>query len=1127
MRKTKTLLVGALLMLACSGAALAVNVYTIYPVPQEQAAVEGTAKFTATVNVVAEDGIDQATKDRVAQVLADKGLAAEFAAKASSKAANVFIGVNGSGGAADKKASDLGLKRDVFSVNRYDRHIVSLTQAKGLAQVVVLGENTNAAFFGLASLEQMLDRGTEGLPCVAIYDYADVKDRGVIEGYYGIPYSVAVTKDLFRFMMRYKMNSYMYGAKSDPYHSQYWDKDYPTTITAEQEALGYLTKDMMGELTEVSHQTKVNFIWAIHPGGEFTGSNDNVITRIMNKFELMHKLGVRQFAVFVDDVGVPTDAPTLALNAKRLTDLQNKMDAKWNAAGVPAADTLKPLHFVPQLYAFNWQGVENRKSFYTALANSVPKTQVYITGGNVWSVPNVSDLDAVKNEYGFGRDLAWWWNYPCNDNADAQVFINDMYKNFYDMPEINSGSRLPKDLNGCVTLLSNPMQQGEAAKVPLFSIADYAWNNSEFDNETSWKAATEAVAGKEKAEDLQIVAKYLSWNDPQTLINAINKYKGQKSSTDIDTEISRAAAACQAIIDMKDSQSESDRLFYADLKPWLAKLSSMLSITKGLVEIDRQAKGADGRFEAFAKLLPQIEALENSQEFIVDALEGMGNEIGIAHYNAKLCQGNLVPFIKYLKEKIEKEVVNTTESATKPSAVTTAGGRLSSSYSATTLTGYLISTVVMAPGDIAGVQLPQANKLASIALADSVPADLALKVSADGKEWTTLERPAKAPETAVKFIVLQNTSEATKPFRFGSKVFSYKLEEKTTAASSSMPSGGLYQDRGAKLFIDGDYSTWACLNRNQQSEDAYTVTLKKAVPVHDVRICMGTTNGDYMQAGKVQVSEDGSKWTDLFIKGTKTKNYTMQAKQVVKYSNEMSYCDFDGEGRTAKYVRLLNTTPNTAKWLRLYEIEVNAQYDKGVAPSPATLEDGTSLPELSDGNGGTYPAMPKDGALFYSLQSMHQAGSVTIYSEPKETPAEVFATDDGETWEKVGEVSGYVQAIDLSAMPGARAVKMVWKGEAPAVYEIVADFREDLPMVITGIGGAVGTESTEAFFNNGSLHFGSGVASARVYAADGTLLWAGKADCGGANTPVKRGSVVIVETMSGSGAVKRTKAIAN
>ena len=85
--------------------------------------------------------------------------------------------------------------------------------------MVILGEHTDAAFHALASLDLMLDKGINNLPGVTINDYADMQSRGLVEGYYGYPYSIEVKKDLMHFMKRHKMNTYLYGAKSDPYHS--------------------------------------------------------------------------------------------------------------------------------------------------------------------------------------------------------------------------------------------------------------------------------------------------------------------------------------------------------------------------------------------------------------------------------------------------------------------------------------------------------------------------------------------------------------------------------------------------------------------------------------------------------------------------------------------------------------------------------------------------------------------------------------------------------------------------------------------------------------------------------------------------------------------------------------------
>ena len=634
---------------ACAFSLAAADAYTIYPIPHAQIAGKAACSLSATTTVIAESGIDQPTKNRLCDVLKQHGIVAEFATKPSKTNANIYLGVNGSKGDADRLAKKLKLKRDIFANGKFDRHIISLTaQKNGNAQLLILGENTDAVFFALASLEQMLDGGSSNMACVTIYDYADIKDRGVVEGYYGVPYSTAVTEDLLRFMMRYKMNSYMYGAKSDPYHSGYWGKPYPEKLTAEQKSMGCFTAADIKQMCEVSAATKVNFIWAIHPGVAFTGNDDAVIDRIMEKFEAMHGLGVRQFGVFVDDVGVPYDEPTLKLNAKRLTDLQNAIDQKWNFSGAVPADTVKPLHFVPQLYAYGWTKAEGRKNFFSALSNTPAKTQIYITGKAVWSVPNNTDLKIVEED--LGRPVAWWWNYPCNDNADAYTFPVDMYSNFIDMPAIDDDARLPENLEGCASLLCNPMQQGEIAKIPLFSAADYAWNNASFDNKTSWNAALAAAVGKQYAQPLAHILPYLRINDPESMAKLIEDYKTTGNASALKAELTAIIDDCNKVNTLSIEADTAKVLFHADIRPWLLKLRQTASVLNALIDVAAMPAG-NAKAQAYAQAAAEAKSLTYGAEFNVVALEGMAEGIGKQDYNARLANKHLTPFVEYMLKK--------------------------------------------------------------------------------------------------------------------------------------------------------------------------------------------------------------------------------------------------------------------------------------------------------------------------------------------------------------------------------------------------------------------------------------------------------------------------------------------
>lgn len=637
-------------MMAFFVSASAQKSYTIHPVPQEQIAGEGSVNFTSEVNVVAEKGIDEVTRNRLVQVLKDHNLTAVFNKSTKKNMSNILLGVNNSRKTADKAIKKLGLNREVFNLPKYDKHILSLTNQQEQAQLVIVGENTDAVFFGLASLEQMLDRGTNNLPCVTLYDYADIKSRGVIEGYYGVPYSASVTKDLLKFMMRHKMNSYMYGAKSDTYHSKNWKDAYPKTITPEQERLGFLTQEQMRAINKVSRDTKVNFIWAIHPGRAFTGKDEKVIDQIMNKFQMMHELGVRQFAVFVDDIGVPRDLPTIQLTAARLTTLQNRIDKQWNGRSSRPSDRVKGLHFVPQLYAYSWQTPDKVTTFFSALGKTPDKVQVYVTGANVWSTPNVHDLEVIKKD--LRRDVAWWWNYPCNDNMDNCIFPNSMYKNFQDMSAIDSNARLPKELTGCISLLSNPMQQGEIAKIPLFSVADYAWNNSGFDNDISWLAAIKAIAPKGMEKQMRLVCQFSSFDDSLKMHRMAEDFELTKDPTMLTLVYQNVNRACHDLSAMKNSPIESERLFYRDMEPWLLKLTDASGLAVSLLSVSTLSDDDPVKIEAKAKGRDALRRLKSDEKYNVTVLEGMGNGIGVKKYNVILSDKVLFPLLEELcKEK--------------------------------------------------------------------------------------------------------------------------------------------------------------------------------------------------------------------------------------------------------------------------------------------------------------------------------------------------------------------------------------------------------------------------------------------------------------------------------------------
>lgn len=117
----------------------------------------------------------------------------------------------------------------------------------------IVGYDERGAYYGIQTLRQLVESPAlkDGkLPYVEINDYPDLPFRGVVEGFYGTPWSHEVRKSLIQFYGKFKMNTYLYGPKDDPYHSSpNWRLPYP-----EKEA------ERIRDLVVTSHASRVDFL---------------------------------------------------------------------------------------------------------------------------------------------------------------------------------------------------------------------------------------------------------------------------------------------------------------------------------------------------------------------------------------------------------------------------------------------------------------------------------------------------------------------------------------------------------------------------------------------------------------------------------------------------------------------------------------------------------------------------------------------------------------------------------------------------------------------------------------------------------------------------------------------------
>lgn len=348
----------------------------------------------------------------------------------------------------------IGMKGDK-SVRKYAARIPK--QAEGYylkidkEGIVVAGADRRGVFYGVQTLVQLIV--LPKLPLVEVTDYPDVPYRGVVEGFYGVPWSREARLSQLDFYGRNKMNIYIYGPKDDPYHSSpNWRKPYPA-----QEA------EQLKELVECARRNEVLFYWAIHPGKDIRWNTEDR-DLLMEKFESMYRLGIRAFAVFFDDISGE------GTSAEKQVELLNDIYHNF----VKVKGDVAPLLMCPTEYNRLWTKLEG--GYLATLGGKLhPDIGILWTGDKVVACIDKPTMQFVNPL--LKRKAFIWWNFPVSDYVRDRLLLGAVYGN---------GTDIDDDISA---FISNPMEHAEASKIALFSIADYAWNMDAYKSDASWRRA--------------------------------------------------------------------------------------------------------------------------------------------------------------------------------------------------------------------------------------------------------------------------------------------------------------------------------------------------------------------------------------------------------------------------------------------------------------------------------------------------------------------------------------------------------------------------------------------------------------------------------------------------------------
>ncbi|MFA9445046.1 beta-N-acetylglucosaminidase domain-containing protein [Egicoccus sp. AB-alg6-2] len=303
--------------------------------------------------------------------------------------------------------------------------------------------------------------------------------RGVVEGFYGRPYTWEDRHRMVQFLGGCGANTYVYAPKNDPLHRDRWQEPY----LAEEWR-------RFAELAEAGAQVGVDVWFGLSPLGLRLTEDDDVAA-LRAKLAAADDAGLHRICLLVDDM--PEDFASSG-DAERFSTLA--------AAHV---------HLVDLVRSFLRERGPDRRLWFVPLHYHGDPDDAYVReiGAGIdrdvpimWTGPEVCSqfltLEHTRQvAASLRRPVLYWDNHPVNDGEMRHD------------PHLNALTGRDPRLGGTETLglLANVAIQPEASLIAVATAMAYATDPAGYEADRAWWAALHEVTGDERdARDVAALA---------------------------------------------------------------------------------------------------------------------------------------------------------------------------------------------------------------------------------------------------------------------------------------------------------------------------------------------------------------------------------------------------------------------------------------------------------------------------------------------------------------------------------------------------------------------------------------------------------------------------------------------
>jgi len=312
---------------------------------------------------------------------------------------------------------------------------------------------------------------------------------GVIEGFYGRPWSREERLTLFAWMRDARLHDYLHAPKDDPLHRGRW-RDLSSAGAAAS----------LGELVRACRDHGLAFIWALSPGLDIRYAAAADRRHLRDRIAQATSLGIRDVALLFDDIPdrlAAEDATRFGSLAAAQASLANDT-RQWLADLAPGGRLLVcPTPYCGRMAA---AGLGGPGYLETMGANLAPGIDLLWTGPEIIS-PTITPEHVAGLARRIGRPPVIWDNLHANDYDGTRFFVG---------PYAGRPPALREAIGG---LLLNAANELPLNFVPIHTLGSYLHGTADQDPAGAHRSALVAwlprfalATGQVTEEELTLLA---------------------------------------------------------------------------------------------------------------------------------------------------------------------------------------------------------------------------------------------------------------------------------------------------------------------------------------------------------------------------------------------------------------------------------------------------------------------------------------------------------------------------------------------------------------------------------------------------------------------------------------------